>query len=319
MKIAFIFPGQGSQAVGMGKELYHLDTHARSAIDRADAAFGGGLKELCFEGPEEELKKTPVTQPALVATSVACFKAIEARGIRPDIVGGHSVGEYSALVAAGSLQLEDAIRLTQLRGRLMEASCPAGTGSMAALTGMDRATAQSLCDAVKEAGVAEVAALNTPGQIVLAGHVTALTALIQLAKEKGLGTATMLAVSGPFHSSLMGHAEDGLRDALASVPFAMAQIPVVNNVDARSQQDPDALKTALIGQVTQPVLWQATVEAMVAAGVDAFVEIGAGRVLSGLVRKINRKLTCHSVRDTETLEQTVEALKTAGYAFSNAA
>lgn len=316
MKIAFVFPGQGSQVVGMGKELYDQVPAARPVFDAADRAYGGGLTRLCFEGPEEELKKTEHTQPAILTTSVACLRVLQERGVRPAVVAGHSVGEYAALVAAGALAFEDAVRLTRLRGKLMETACPEGTGGMAAMMGGDRAGIEALCAQVKEIGVAQVAALNTTGQIVIAGHVRALVEVVAQAKAKGVASATMLPVSGPFHSALMAPAAEGLSKALDSITVSPAQVPVVANVDAKPHTSPAEIKANLVQQLTEPVLWTTTVEAMIADGVDTFVELGAGRVLSGLIRKVNRNVTCHSVRDVESLGKTVEAFKAAGLAVS---
>lgn len=311
MKIAFVFPGQGSQVVGMGRELYDALPVAKDVFERAEAAFGGGLKRLCFEGPEDQLKLTENTQPAILTTSVACLRALETYGVKPALVAGHSVGEYAALVAAGALADEDAVRLTRMRGKLMETACPAGTGSMAAIMGVERADVEALCAQVKDTGVAQVAALNTTGQVVIAGHVRALTEVIALANAKGAASATMLPVSGPFHSALMQPAADGLQSALDGIAVQKAAVPVIANVDAQPHQEPAELKPLLIQQLTRPVLWQTTVEWMLKNGVDTFVELGAGRVLSGLIRRMDRKAVCHSVRDVESLQKTAEALKPA--------
>jgi [acyl-carrier-protein] S-malonyltransferase len=315
MKVAFVFPGQGSQIVGMGRELSEALPAARDVFAKAEEAFGPGLTRLCFEGPEEELKKTPNTQPALVATSLACLKALEDRGVQPSMVAGHSVGEYSALVAARVVDVAMAIQLTALRGREMDRACPAGTGGMAAIMGFERPEVQALCDGVREVGVAQIAAINTTGQLVIAGHIRALTEVIALAKAKGAASATILPVSGPFHSSLMKPAEEPLRAALEKLRFARPAVPVVTNADARPHTEGGELKALLIEQLTRPVLWQASAELMVRSGVDVFVELGAGRVLSGLIKRLDRNVTCHSVRDPESLEKTVDYFKANGYRF----
>ncbi|MBI4858937.1 MAG: ACP S-malonyltransferase [Candidatus Riflebacteria bacterium] len=315
MKIAFVFPGQGSQIVGMGRDLADSCQAARDVFARAEEAYGGGLSRLCFEGPEEDLKKTANTQPAIVATSIASLRALEARGVRPGVVAGHSVGEYSALVAAGVIDEVSAIKLTALRGRLMEESCPAGTGGMAAIMGFEEPQVVALCNAVKETGVCQLAAINTVGQIVVAGNIRALTEFIARAKAQVAQSATMLPVSGPFHSALMKSAEEGLKKALIATPFKPASVPVVANVDAKPHTDPNELKGMLLAQLTRPVLWHGTVEGMVKSGVNVFVELGPGRVLSGLIKRLDRNVTCQSVRDPESLEKTVDYFKANGYPF----
>jgi len=297
----------------MGKDISHNVAVARETFDEAEKAFGGGLIQLCFEGPEDELKKTENTQPAIVATSIAMLRALTAFGIKPDLVAGHSVGEYAALVAAESLSLSDAIRLTRLRGKLMETSCPDGIGGMAAVMGFEPEEVQKVLDDVSGEGIAQIAAINTTGQVVIAGHIRALTQVVAKAKAAGAMNATILPVSGPFHSALMQNARDGLEHAITEANLREARVPVVANVDAQRHTDPATFKALLLEQLTRPVLWQASVETMVRDGVSVFVELGAGRVLSGLIRKFNRSLTCLSVRDAETLSKTVDWFRASEY------
>jgi [acyl-carrier-protein] S-malonyltransferase len=229
------------------------------------------------------------------------------------MVAGHSVGEYSALVAAGALKLEDAIRITRLRGRLMESSCPAGLGGMAAIMGLEPEQVEKLFEGVPAGEIADIAAVNTLGQVVIAGHRSALVPIVEKAKAAGAMNATMLVVSGPFHSRLMQNARDGLSKALVDVKMNPTTLPVVTNADARAHHEPGEFRALLLDQLTKPVLWQATMARMVEQGITTFVELGAGRVLSGLLKKFDRKLICHSVRDPESLAKTIEALKADGY------
>lgn len=313
MKVAFIFPGQGSQIVGMGRELAEEYADVRRVFEEADEAFGGPLSRLCWEGPEEELMKTYNTQPAILACSVACLTALAARGAKPDMVAGHSIGEYAALVAAGSLSFKDAVSVVRVRGQLMDAACPSGTGGMAAVMGLDLERVLQLCREVSASGVAEAAAYNCPGQIVVAGHVRALTEVIARAKAEGAQNATLLQVSGPFHCSLMKSAQDGLRDRLQRTAFKPAQVPVYANVDGKPHQDPEELKRGLIEQLTKPVLWEASVRAMAKGSQTVYLELGAGKVLNGILRRIDRTWHVHGVRDVASLEKTVDFLKSEGY------
>jgi len=317
MKIAFVFPGQGSQIVGMGRDLADAYPRAKEVFDNAEDAYGGGLIRLCFEGPEEELKRTSNTQPAIVATSVACLRVLVDRGVRPSVVAGHSVGEFAALVAAGVIDEKTAIRLTRIRGQLMETACTPGLGGMAAIMGFEPDQVVELCRSVNGAGVCQVAAINTIGQLVISGHIRALTEFIALSKSKGVGNATMLPVSGPFHSALMKPAEDGLKKALVELPFRKAKVPVIANADAGKHTDPAELKALLVAQLTRPVLWQASIESMIRDGVCVFVELGAGRILNGLIRRLDRNVTCLSVRDPESLEKTLDYFKANGYEYTS--
>jgi len=313
VNVAFIFPGQGSQVIGMGKQLAEEYVEARKIFEQADEAFGAPLSKLCWEGPEEELKLTFNTQPAILACSIACFTVLCERGIKPTIMAGHSIGEYAALVAAGVMTFHDAIQVTRLRGQLMEAACPEGTGGMAAIMGLEPARVLEICSEAGEAGVAEPAAFNCPGQVVIAGHIRALTEVIAHSKAEGARNATLLSVSGPFHCSLLKDAKEGLRDKLERVEMKPATIPVVVNVDARPHTDPEEIRRCLIDQLTKPVMWAASVEAIVGTKTRAFVELGAGRVLAGLLRRIDRHLHVQGVRDVASLDKTMDFFKAEGY------
>ncbi len=316
MGIAFIFPGQGSQIVGMGKGLAEEYPAAREVFAKADEALGFELSRLCWEGPEDELKKTYNTQPAILTTSIACLEAFKSRcDLAPAVVAGHSVGEYAALVAAEVLQFEDAVRLTRLRGQLMEAACPKGTGGMAAVVGgipMERV--EQLCRGIAEESgfVLEPAGYNCPEQIVVAGHIRALSELLTRVKAEGARNATLLSVSGPFHSSLMAEAKQPLRERLDALSMSDAAVPVVCNVDASPHTKADELKENLVEQLVKPVLWEKSVRWMMDNGVKEYVEFGAGRVLAGLLRRIDRSLKTQGVRDVASLEKTLDHFKAVG-------
>lgn len=312
MKIAFVFPGQGSQVVGMGRELADRYPSVQETFAEVDDALDFELSKLCWEGPEDELKQTYNTQPALLTLSVAILRLVQQAGIPADFVAGHSVGEYAALVAAGVMDLSTAARLTRLRGKLMNSACPSGEGGMAALLGMERAKVIDLCKQVEEIGVCAPAAYNSPGQIVIAGAIRPLTEVVAQSKAAGAISATMLPVSGPFHSPLMQPAARGLKDRILEAGFRKAEIPVVCNVDARPHADPTALCHNLIAQLTMPVRWQDSVEWMIEQGVRTFVEMGPGRVLTGLCRRIDRSVQACNIQDANSLE------KTLGYFRSNA-
>ncbi|MBW5444614.1 ACP S-malonyltransferase [Cohnella sp. CFH 77786] len=288
-KIAFVFPGQGAQAVGMGKDAYEQAPAAREAFDRADDALGFPLSRLAFEGPEEELRQTANTQPALLATSVALLDVYRGQGVKPDFVAGHSLGEYSALVAAGVLGFEDAVRLVRARGQFMEQAVPGGRGAMAAVLGAEREPLAALCrDVSEKVGRVELANVNCPGQIVVSGTAEGVAEVGERGKEAGAKRVIPLEVSGPFHSSLMQPAADRLAEALAGVEFRDAAVPVVANVHALPVTSGAELRELLVRQVVSPVLWEDTVRWLIGQGVDTFVEIGSGTVLAGLIRKIDK-------------------------------
>lgn len=309
MKTAFIFPGQGAQQVGMGKSLAEVVPAAQAVFEQADAALGMRLSSLCFAGPEAELRLTQNTQPAILATSIAAWRALESRGARADFVAGHSLGEYSALVAAGALRFADALRVVRARGQFMQAAVPVGEGAMAALLGCDFATVQAVCREAAERGVCAPANLNSPGQTVIAGHKSAVERAVELAQQRGAKRAIMLAVSAPFHCALMQPAAERLAPVLAETEFADFSVPLVTNVDAAVITSGCAARAALVRQVDSPVRWSESVQRLLDAGVSRFVELGPGKVLSGLVRQMRRDAEVLNVEDAESLERTAAALQ----------
>ncbi|MCL6516445.1 ACP S-malonyltransferase [Alicyclobacillus sp.] len=309
MKLAFVFPGQGAQYVGMGKELCERYPVARAVMEAADEALGFSLSRLCFEGPEEELRLTYHTQPALLTVSTLAHRVFhELTGVRPVVTAGHSLGEYSALVAAGVLSFEDAVRLVHLRGRWMDEAVPAGRGAMSAVMGMEAADLEAVCrEASTPDEPVEVANFNCPGQIVISGAAGAVARAGELAKARGARRVIPLVVSGPFHSSLMKPAAERLAKALAEVTWHESGIPVMANVDAVARTDVEGIRRALEVQLYQPVRWEDDVRAMLAMGIDGFVEFGPGTVLSGLIRKVDRRIPVFHVEDEASLRETIAA------------
>lgn len=304
-----MFPGQGSQYAGMGKNLAEKFPAARQVFEEADAALGFGLSELCFNGPAEQLQLTENTQPAILTVSVAALRAMESEGFpRPDSVAGHSLGEYSALVAAGSLSLADAVRTVRARGRYMQEAVPVGTGAMAAILGADLGVVIAACEEAREEQVCSAANINSPAQVVIAGDAAAIDRAIVLLKARGAKRAVRLNVSAPFHCALMKPAQERLAVDLQKISFKDLAMPVVTNTDARAVKGGDEAREALVRQVSQPVRWLDSVEFLISQGVQTFIEIGPGKVLSGLVRQIDRNVRCVNVEDEASLRAAREAL-----------
>ena len=307
--IACIFPGQGSQYAGMGKDLAEKFPAARLVFEEADAALGFALSELCFNGPAEQLQLTENTQPAILTVSVAALRAMESEGFpRPDFVAGHSLGEYSALVAAGSLSLTDAVRTVRARGRYMQEAVPVGAGAMAAILGADLDVVMAACEEAAKGQVCSTANINSPGQVVIAGDTAAIDRAIELLKARGARRAVKLNVSAPFHCALMQPAQERLSKDLERISFADLEAPVVTNVDATAVTQGTEAREALIRQVSRPVRWLGSVEFLISQGVQSLVETGPGKVLSGLMRQIDRSVSCVNVEDEASLRAAAETL-----------
>jgi [acyl-carrier-protein] S-malonyltransferase len=300
--LAFLFPGQGSQYAGMGKDLADNFPASRQIFEEADEALSFSISRLCFEGPAEELQLTENTQPAILTVSVAAFKALQAEGVRmPDFVAGHSLGEYSALVAVGAIPLAEAVRTVRARGRYMQDAVPVGTGAMAAVLGGDRTAIEKACEEASGGQVCSVANINSPNQVVIAGNVEAVDRAVELLK--GIAKRVLkLNVSAPFHCALMKPAQDLLSFELGQLAFNEPNIPVITNVDARPTTAPADLRNALLRQVSAPVRWVESMELLLQQGISTFVEVGPGKVLSGLMRQINREANCLNVEDAASLE-----------------
>jgi [acyl-carrier-protein] S-malonyltransferase len=302
MKIAFVFPGQGAQYPSMGREISEKFPVARTAFDEADSALDSPISRLCFEGTEDELKLTENTQPAILATSVAVFRVLEEKGVRPDFVAGHSLGEYSALVAAGAMKLNEAAPLVRRRGRYMQEAVPVGVGAMAAVLGLDLRAVQGVCEQASQKQVVAPANLNSPGQVVIAGHREAVERAVNLAKEAGAKRAILLQVSAPFHCSLLKPAEDRLSPDLDNCSFSELKYPLVTNVDARPIRTAAEARDALKRQVSRPVLWHETIQLLLDEGVRTFVEVGPGKVLLGLIRSIDKSVKMLNAEDEKSVE-----------------
>lgn len=309
-KIAFVFPGQGSQTVGMGKDMYEASQSSREFFEKADAVLGFQLSSLIFEGPERDLKKTANTQPALLTTSYVLLQALLAAGVKADYAAGHSLGEYTALTAAGVFSFEDAVALVRARGEYMEQAVPSGQGAMAAVLGAEREALAGLCADISSKGeLVELANVNCPGQIVVSGSAAGVGSVVERVKEIGAKRAIPLEVSGPFHSSLMKEASAKLADKLSAIHLHEARLPAVFNVTAAPLAEGQEIASLLVEQVYSPVLWEDSVRYLIGQGVDTFVEIGPGSVLSGLIKKIDKSVRNVNVNSLESVHQAAELLK----------
>lgn len=307
---AFVFPGQGSQYAGMGKDVAERFPVARKVFDDVDAALGYSISKLCFEGPEEDLKLTQNTQPAILAVSCAIHAVLEEHAvIRRDLVAGHSLGEYSAIVSDGGLTPAAAAKLVHARGKFMQEAVPVGTGGMAALIGPTAEEARVICEEAAEGEIVSVANINAPGQIVIAGTKSAIERAIQVAKKHGIRRALPLPVSAPFHCALMKPAEERLRPLIEAAPFKDLWVSLISNVDASPIGTATAVRNALLRQVASPVRWVESVQKMIAMGVRQFVEVGPGNVLTGLIRRIDASVQLTNISDVPTLEAYLEKAK----------
>ena len=310
-KVAFVFPGQASQYPAMGKELAENYAVARAVFEEADKMLGFSISKICFEGTEEDLKLTANTQPAILTVSTAAYRVLEEKGITPDFVAGHSLGEYSALVAAGSLKFADAVKLVRNRGAYIQEAVPAGQGAMAAIMGLSPAVVVDACKRASEGEVCSPANLNSPEQTVISGQAGAVKRAVEIASQLGAKRSMVLAVSAPFHSALMMPAQQKLEKDLAATTFGELRVPLVTNVDADTIRDGEEARSALLRQVSMPVRWEESMRLLLDEGVNTFVEVGPGRVLTGLMRQIERSVATLNVEDEKSLQATIDKIAAA--------
>ena len=311
-KIGLVFPGQGSQYVGMGKELYDQGTPVKTALDKADEILGFGLSKIILEGPEDKLRQTQYTQPAIFAVSVGLFELLNSRNVLSNtalVCAGHSLGEYSALCCAGVFSFEDGLKLVKARGEFIQKASEANPGTMAAIIGLDTEKIKQLCSEAKGGGVCEAVNFNSPGQVVIAGTVDSVKKVVELAPGAGAMKAVLLNVSGPFHSSLMKQASEMMREELKKYNFKTPKFPVITNCDAVEASDGKAIADKLVRQINSAVLWEDSIKKMISLGAEAFLEVGPQRVLSGLLRRIDKTKKAMNVEDQKSLDKTIEELK----------
>jgi [acyl-carrier-protein] S-malonyltransferase len=305
-KLAFMFPGQASQYPGMGRDLYDNFPESRAVFDEADAVLGFPISKICFEGSEDDLKLTENTQPAILTVSVAAYRALEKRGIVPDFAAGHSLGEYSALVAAGAMTFSDSVKLARRRGGYMQAAVPAGEGAMAAILGLSPSDVAEVCKKAAGQEIVSPANLNSPEQTVISGHASAVKRAVEIASQSGAKRSVILPVSAPFHCELMKPAQDSFEKDLLATTFSPLRFPVVTNADAEAITTGDEAREALIRQITLPVRWHESIREMIDSGVTVFIEVGPGKVLTGLMRQIDRSVRCFNVEDSASLQAALD-------------